>query len=300
MFGKYLLIIAVIGAVSVCQAQTQFPPRDADEAEAWQIYQQYRASRAAEAAAGRAISQARTDITQASYSTLGAFGADPEDRARLKALRQTQRAEEKRQVELLARWEEKFFWRYGDLKWSEEPIPFTDKRTGRTMDRIEFALIYFPFDPKNTKPPIEIKPPPPPAGETFVAEKGSADAWSHIKVSLSNVSMFTSVDQPGWRNNGTGFTAMTSGAGAVGVRIDISAKPGISYYDYDVAVTIKDGAGKVLYSKAEKISKDGGSKWYSMTWDPGSGPGQLTVSASISGGNPESFTYFVSGGVTAR
>lgn len=300
MSNRIIATLAFIGIALVCQAQTGFIPRDADEAEAWQIYQQYRASRAADAAAGRAIIQARTDVNQASYSMLGAFGSDPDDRARLVALRQNQRAEQKRQAELLERWEEKFFWRYGDLKWCEDPDPVTDAKTGRKMDRIEFALIYFPFDPKNRKPPIEIKPPPPPPGATFVAEKGSADAWSHIKVTLNNVSQFTSVDQRGWRNNGTGFTAMTSGTGAVGIRIDISAKAGVSYYDYDVAVTFKDGAGKVLYSKAEKLSKDGGSKWYSMTWDPGSGAGQLTISASISGGNPESFTYFVSGGVTAR
>lgn len=200
----------------------------------------------------------------------------------------------------MERWEEKFFWRYGDLKWCEDPDPVTDAKTGRRMDRIEFALIYFPFDPKKTQPAIENKLPAPIPGTTFVAEKGSADTWSHIKVTLSNVNLFTKVDQRGWRINGTGFTAMTSGTGAVGVRIDLSAKGGVSYNDYDVLVTVKDGSGKVLYTKAEKLSKDGGSRWYSMTWDPGSGPGQLTVSASISGGNPESFTYFVSGGVTAR
>lgn len=88
MFAKYItLLVALIAATAIGQAQTGFTPRDADEAEAWQIYQQYRASRAAEAAAGRAIIQARTDVNQASYSTLGAFGSDPDDRARLIALR---------------------------------------------------------------------------------------------------------------------------------------------------------------------------------------------------------------------
>lgn len=300
MFGKYGFMLSLVLIASVCYAQPAITPRDADEAEAWQIYQQYRASRAADAAAGRAIIQARTDVNEASYSTLGAFGSDPDDRARLVALRQNQKAEQKRQAELLERWEEKFFWRYGDLKWCEDDDPVPDAKTGRKMDRIEFALIYFPFNPKNRQPPIENKPAAPVPGATFVAEKGSADAWSHIKVTLSNVTMFTSADQRGWRNNGTGFTAMTSGTGAVGVRIDVAAKAGISYYDYDVSVTVKDGSRKILYTKADKLSKDGGSKWYSMTWDPGSGPGQLTVSASISGGNPESFTYFVSGGVTSR
>lgn len=299
MFRKCILIFAVIGAVSVAAAQNTITPRDADEAEAWRIYQEFRASRAAEAAANKALVQARVDIDTSSLSTIGMFGSDPEDRARLIELRRGLIAERKRQAELLQRWENKFFWRYGDLLWSEEPTKVKDRKTGREIDRIEFALIYFPFDPKNATPPI-VSAPPPPTGSSFAAEKGTPDAWSHIKVTLNNVTQFTSVDQRGWRNNGTGFTAMTSGTGAVGIRIDVSAKAGVSYYDYDVAVTVKDGAGKVLYSKAEKLSKDGGSKWYSMTWDPGSGPGQLTVSASISGGNPESFTYFVSGGVTAR
>lgn len=168
------------------------------------------------------------------------------------------------------------------------------------MDRIEFALIYFPFDPKNTQSPKENKQPPPPApGTSFVAEKGSADGWSKIKVTLTNVYMFKAVDQPGWRNNGTGFTAMTNGTDKVGIRIDIAAKGAVSYYDYAMSVTVKDGSGKLLFAKSEKIPKDGGSKWYTLTWDPAGVSGQLTIAASISGGNPESFTYFVSGGITS-
>lgn len=151
MFRKLTFIISIIiAAVSVGFAQDGFKPRDADEAEGWQIYNQYKASRAAEAVATKQIKQAIGDVNTTSMSSIGGLGSDPSDRARLNELRQKVDAERQKQVQLLARWGDKFYWRYGDLAWADDKIK--DPGTKREMDRIEFALTYFPFDPKKAKP----------------------------------------------------------------------------------------------------------------------------------------------------
>lgn len=162
-----------IGIVSLLMAATlvgQPAPRDANEAEAWQIYQQYKTSRAAEAAASSAIKQVRNDVATSSLSSIGVFGSDPGDRARLAQLRQTVDTERQRQTQLLQRWGAKFYWRYGDLVWSEEKVK--DAKTKREMDRIEFALTYIPFNyvPKTksaTSPtPASVVTAPASAGST--------------------------------------------------------------------------------------------------------------------------------------
>ena len=143
-------MIGLISLVFASALAGQPTPRDANEAEAWKIYQQYKASRAAEAAASTAIKQVRNDVATSSLSSIGVFGSDPGDRARLAQLRQTVDTERRRQTELLEKWGSKFYWRYGDLVWSEERI--RDGKTKREMDRIEFALTYIPFNyvPKTT------------------------------------------------------------------------------------------------------------------------------------------------------
>lgn len=68
----------------------------------------------------------------------------------LAALRQKVDSERQKQTQLLARWGEKFYWRDGDWR-GEDKIK--DPKTKREMDRIEFALTYFPFDPKKAASP---------------------------------------------------------------------------------------------------------------------------------------------------
>ena len=147
IFTTLLILIAGLSVL----AQGNVQPRDADEAEGWQIYNQYKASRAAEAAATAQIKQTLGDVATASMSSLGLLGADPSDRAMLAALRQKVDSERQKQTQLLAKWGEKFYWRYGDLAWAEDKVK--DPKTKREMDRIEFALTYFPFDPKKAASP---------------------------------------------------------------------------------------------------------------------------------------------------
>jgi hypothetical protein len=186
MLKRYLiLVIIVLTASAMAFAQGTFKPRDADEAEGWQIYNQYKTSVAAEARANSAIKQFRRDISEASFSTIGAFGSDPSDRARVTQLRQQINAETNRQAELLAKWESKFYWRYGDLRWSDEKI--YDPKTKRQMDRIEFALIYFPFNYKPAvKPPAVVKPPvKPPVASTSIEGTYSGVLSGETKGSIS-------------------------------------------------------------------------------------------------------------------
>ena len=137
-----------------------------------------------------------------------------------------------------------------------------------------------------------------PHGQAKSAEKGAADAWSHLVVSVGNAAELTTSDQPGWRNNGTGFKARAA-AGVVPITIDVRAKGGVSYFDYNFSVTVQASGAAPLLSEKGTISKDGGTKSFSATWDQVRDPGGVHVHVAITGGNPEFFTYFVDGDVQA-
>ncbi len=137
-----------------------------------------------------------------------------------------------------------------------------------------------------------------PYGQVKTAEKGAADTWSHLVVSVGNAVELTTSDEPGWRNNGTGFKARAA-VGAVPIKIDVSAKGGVSYFDFNFSVTVEASAAAPLLSEKGTISKDGGTRSFSATWDPARSPGGVHVRVQITGGNPEFFTYFVDGNVQA-
>lgn len=137
------------------------------------------------------------------------------------------------------------------------------------------------------------------SGATFTAEKGAADSWSHIRVTVGNVTNFKTEDRPGWRNNGTGFTAVSADSGSVTIKIDIIGKGGVSYFDYISSVSVKTSDGKILIAEQPVISKDGGNKSFSVVWDPAAKPGGVSIEIKIMGGNPEYFSYFVSGALGA-
>ena len=131
------------------------------------------------------------------------------------------------------------------------------------------------------------------------AEKGgAADSWSHLVVSVGNAVALTTSDQQGWRNNGTGFNARV-GSGAVPIKIDVTAKGGVSYFDYTFEVTVQASGAAPLLSENGTISKDGGARSFSTTWDQARNPGAIHVHVQIRGGNPDFFTYFVDGVVQA-
>ncbi|MBX7054058.1 MAG: hypothetical protein K1X36_03805 [Pyrinomonadaceae bacterium] len=279
-----ILLLSVVSAYS----QGTFQPRDADEMEAWQIYNQYKESRRVSDPLERQIKGKFNDSLMGAYGTYGILGVEQTDRAEAVALRNTEQAELERQARLLEAWNKKFYWRYGDLTWFTDKIK--DAKTGREMDRIEFALTYFPFNPKNASSETP--------STAAVAQKGAADSWSQVTVSLNKVGGFKTEDRPGWRNNGTGFTA--EAFGPIAIRISIVGKGGVSYFDYTTNVTVRSSDGKVLLAERPVLSKDGGNASFNINWTPSSAGSAIDVNVSITGGNPEYFTYFVSGRVTAR
>jgi len=280
----------MIGIVSVISAHSQgtFQPRDADEMEAWQIYNQYKESCRVADPLEKQIKGKFNDSLMGMYGPFGILAVEQSDRSEAVALRNKEEAELKRQVQLLEAWNRKFYWRYGDLAWFNDKIK--DAKNGRDMDRIEFALTYFPFNPKNAVSET--------SSTASVAQKGSADSWSSISVSLSKVSNFKTEDRPGRRNSGTGFSA--EAFGPFTVRISIVGKGGVSYTDYKTNITVKSSDGKVLLAESPVISKGGGNASFTLNWSPPNTASAMDVSASISGGNSEGFTYFVSGRITTR
>ena len=137
-------------------------------------------------------------------------------------------------------------------------------------------------------------------GRTYQAEKGDAESWSRVRVTVSNTTSLKAEDSPGWRNNGTRFAATTSIGSPVTVRVDVLGKGKVSYFDYTTNIVVKTSDGNVLVSEKPVISKDGGAVSYSASWSPSVKSNGISVDAQITGGNPEQFTYFVRGSVQVR
>jgi len=135
----------------------------------------------------------------------------------------------------------------------------------------------------------------------FQADKYSSDKktlW--VRASVSNVSDYKSEDSPGYRYNGTSFSAKTSGKGTVQIRGTIYGIKDISGNPYRVSAVVKNTTtGKVLYQMDDTIPPSGGSKQFSYAWDPAQNPGSISIFASTYGSWVETppFTYFVKGTV---
>lgn len=288
-----MIVFAVSIATAFAQGSVQ--PRDADEEQAWRLYNQYKESKRIAAELDATIKAKFKDAYENAVGGWAIAGVDWEANSEAKAKVEKLALERKRQADLLAAWEKKYYWRYGDLRWTGEKI--YDAKSKQDMDRIEFALTYFPFNYEPGKRDAPDLPGTSTQG-SFTAEKGSAEAWSHLRVTVGSVANFKTDDRPGWRNNGTGFSAMSIGTNPVTIRIDITGKAGVSYFDYTSAVSVKTSDGKTLLAEKPVISKDGGNRSYSVVWNPDLNPGNLTVSVSIAGGNPEGFIYFVVGSIS--
>ncbi|MFN8606911.1 MAG: tetratricopeptide repeat protein [Vulcanimicrobiota bacterium] len=143
---------------------------------------------------------------------------------------------------------------------------------------------------------LAVQVPPPPAGlqsgSAQMAVKGDGASWSQIVVKVGNAGQWQIKDLQGWRNNGTGFEGRSSGS--VPISIDVIGRGGVSYFDYNYKVNVSAGDSPLI-AEGGVLSKDGGAKSFSCSWDSGSTPGPLRVRAQITGGNPEYFTNFVDG-----
>ena len=81
-----------------------------------------------------------------------------------------------------------------------------------------------------------------------------------------------------------------------------------SYFDYtyDITITASGGGGasKTLLRETGTMSKDGGSKSFAVTFDAVKEKswfgmfGGLSVSAKITGGNPENSTHYTTGSIS--
>lgn len=259
------LITGLMSLLFAAALSGQPTPRDANEAEAWKIYQQYKASRAAEAAASAAIKQVRNDVATSSLSSIGVFGSDPGDRARLAQLRQTVDTERQRQTELLQRWGAKFYWRYGDLVWSEERVK--DAKTKREMDRIEFALTYIPFT-YVPKPTASVSATPTPAVIAPAAANSTSltlelpGYWGHLSYTITGARL----DAPTGGDRGKVAGRQYTGE-LIGPTLTVSGKavsdnpssgPGSMDY-YEIVVSVAAGKEKKEYGyiaqKGEKLNK---------------------------------------------
>jgi len=243
-----ILLFATAGVIG------QITPRDANEAEALQIYQQYKASRAAEAAASSAIKQVRNDIASSSMSTIGVFGSDPADRARLTQLRQTVDAERRRQAELLDKWGSKFYWRYGDLTWSEEKI--RDAKTKREMDRIEFALTYFPFDPKRseTAQPVVTS-----GADSTSLTLEVPGFWGHLSYTITGARLDTPTGSDrgfiGGRQYKGVITGRTLTVSGKGISDNVSpGGPGSGYF-YELVASVSSGKESKEYRYGAQVGE---------------------------------------------
>ncbi len=269
MLRKILNLITVLLAMfAIAAAQGTFTPRDSDEEQAWRIYNGYKASKKLVAELLPKIGQAQSDIDNASQSSIGALGAHPDDVAYRNSMQAQVKAEQKRQADMLASWQKKFAGRYGDLKWCDEKI--RDPKTNRDMDRIEFALVYFPFnykpDPPKVVSPIVVvpvnTPPPATAAASTSLTLELPGYWGHLSYTIAGARLDppTGSDRGNvggrqYRGELTGGTLTVSGNA---VSDNPSSGPGSMDY-YEVVVSVDVGKEKKYYGyiapKGEKLSK---------------------------------------------
>jgi hypothetical protein len=308
MYSKYYLpiVIFLLGS-TIAVAQGNFTPRDADEREAWQIYNQYKASRKLEGELAPRIAQLQSDIRNASQSTIGALGAHPEDVAERNAKQAQLKTEQKRQTDLLAKWRNKFYGRYGDLRWSDEKI--YDAKAKRDMDRIEFALVYFPFKYVPEKPAVAtVKPPP----ETVPASSAPADStsltlelpgyWGHLSYTIAGARLEkpTGSDRGnvGGRQYKGELTGKTLTVSGTAVSDNPSSGPGSMDY-YELVVSVKAGKEQKEYGyiapKGEKLNK---SFSLSIPVPPGSS-GSFSISLLEQNANYGPHGWVVTGSLSA-
>lgn len=120
-----------------------------------------------------------------------------------------------------------------------------------------------------------------------------------IRVTVGKTATFKTEDRPGWKNNGTGFIATTSGSGVVPINVAITTVAGISYEDFTYEFTAQAGSAEhALMLTSGTLSKNGGRKTLSVTWDPAKDPGWAAVRVRVTGNNPDRFTFFVEGTVS--
>jgi hypothetical protein len=253
-----------MAATIVC-AQGTFTPRDADEVQAWQIYKEYKESRRIEAPLEAAIKQKFGEAFEAAVGYGAILGVDWDANAAAKKKVEQLAIERKRQADLLAAWEKKYYWRYGDLRWSGDHI--RDAKTNREMDRIEFAMTYFPFNyvPHKT---VNAKPPPPPVKPPSAAAGATSltlelpGYWGHLSYTITGARLDppTGSDRGNvggrqYRGELTGNTLTISGNA---VSDNTSSGPGSGdYYELVVSVTVGKEHKEYGYiaPKDEKLSK---------------------------------------------
>lgn len=144
MLKRNLLLMIVLAiTASMVFAQGTFTPRDADEEHAWRLHNEYIQSRKNETDLMRLIAMKASDINTMAVGVIPLW-IDPQDVKDKTKLRTLLQNEISRQTALKAAWDKKFYGRYGNLQDADETI--VDKGTGRTMDKIEFRLINFPFN----------------------------------------------------------------------------------------------------------------------------------------------------------
>jgi len=141
--GRLFMLVALAG---VTLGQDAFKPRDANEETAWSIYQAYKASAAREAQLRGALAQRRKDTQIVQGSVGSVLAVPPEDRAEMIRWQRELDEEVALQQTLLQIWNNRFRGRYGEMEDIHQTI--YDPATKRTMDRIEFRLRNFPFNPK--------------------------------------------------------------------------------------------------------------------------------------------------------
>lgn len=251
----YLLIVVSVFATGIF-SQVTFQPRDADEEHGWRLYNQYKDSKKKEAELNKKIAQLRSDIQNASHSSIGGLGADPSDvAAKNKALEDLQ-TEQTKQEKLLAAWQKKFYWRYGDLKDSDKMT--YDATTKQNMDKIKFALIYFPFDPKNN---VDAAPSTQSAPSTSLTLE-IPGYWGHLSYTITGARLNPPSGGDSGKVAGRQYTgelaANTLTVSGTAVSDNPSSGPGsLDYYELKVSVTVGKETKNYSYiaPKGEKLNK---------------------------------------------
>jgi len=245
--STFLIIFSTLGTVSA--QPTGFLPRDDKEVEAWRVYNKYKNCQ-------ENLRNWRNAFENAA-SGLRVNPLDPDYREdKNKALEQIEKYE-RLEKEALAAWE-KFYWRYGDLRWSDrrENGVVKDAKHGE-MDHIEFALVYFPFDykPGSLTPDNSQSAP-----NTLTLELPGY--WGHLNYTIGGARLNPPTGSDKGKVGGRQYTGELNGStlsiSGTAISENPSSGPGsMDYYELKVSVSagIETKSFSYIAPKGEKLNK---------------------------------------------
>jgi hypothetical protein len=248
-----MLVISFCTLAPVKAQPAGFLPRDNNEVEAWQVYNKYKTSH-------EKVKNLEARIEDINKQIAIAMGSDAEDKADKMQMLDELAIHQKREKEALAAWQNKFYWRYGDLRWCDkkENGVVNDVKHGE-MDHIAFALVNFPYDykPGSVSAPADNSQSAP---NTLTLELPGY--WGHLNYTIGGARLNPPTGSDRGKVGGRQYTGELTGStltisGTASSENPSSGPGSMDYYELKASVSVGNDSKSFSYiaPKGEKLNQ---------------------------------------------